>query len=144
MTKRIFKYSLSLMFLSIILVLAPLAADFSSISQAQATDWLEKAQTGGLEQVGEAYGGGVPQDARNIVVDIIKIVLGFLGIISVVLIVYAGFTWMMAGGNEEKISEAKKILTAGIIGLVIILSAYAIADFVITYIYSAANGTPRL
>lgn len=140
MTKRIIKYSLTVMGLSIILVLAPLAADFSSVSRVQAGSWWDRAQTGGLNQVGQAYGGGTPRSVTVIVVDTIKIVLGFLGIIAVVLIVYAGFKWMLSRGNEEQVSDAKKILIAGIIGLVIILSAYIIANFVINQIYSATTG----
>jgi len=142
MTKKIIKYSLSVIFLSMILVLVPVTADFSSINQAQAQDgnWLEMVKNGGLEQVGKAYGGGEPRDARRIVVDAIKIILGFLGIIAMVLILYAGFKWMTAGGNEEQVSDAKKILIAGIIGLAIILSAYIIANFVIKQIYSATTG----
>ena len=142
MTKKIIKYSLSVIFLSMILVLVPVTADFSSINQAQAQDgnWLEMVKNGGLEQVGKAYGGGEPRDARRIVVDAIKIILGFLGIIAMVLILYAGFKWMTAGGNEEQVSDAKKILMAGIVGLAIILSAYIIANFVIKQIYSATTG----
>lgn len=76
-------------------------------------------------------------DPRQVVVQIIKILLGFLGILAVIIVLYAGFTWMTAGGNEESVEKAKKMLTAGIIGLIIIISAYAIADFVITTLYDA-------
>lgn len=137
------KYILSVMGLSIILVLAPLAADFSSINQAQAAGtWWDKAQNGGLNQVGQAYGGGTPSNPTFIVINAIRIVLGFLGIIAVILILYAGFKWMTSRGNEEQVSDAKKILIAGVIGLVIILSAYIIANFVINQIYSATTGQP--
>lgn len=59
----------------------------------------------------------------------INIVIGFLGIIAVVIILIGGFTWMTSAGNEDKVGEAKKIITAGVIGLVIVLSAFAIANF---------------
>jgi len=49
----------------------------------------------------------------------------------VCLILYGGFKWMTAGGNEEQVGEAKKIIISGVIGLIIILSAYAIANFVV-------------
>lgn len=69
------------------------------------------------------------------IANIINVVLGFLGIVAVVIILIGGFIWMTAGGNEEKVGKAKKLLVAGIIGLAIILSAYVIARFVIdTYI----------
>jgi hypothetical protein len=51
-----------------------------------------------------------------------------------------GFEWMTAGGNEEKTTEARKRIIAGVIGLAIILSAYAIAQFVLRSL-SAATGT---
>jgi len=62
---------------------------------------------------------------------IIKAALTLLGVILVVLIVYAGFLWMTAAGEQEKISTAKKILTGAIIGMGITLSAYAITTFVV-------------
>jgi len=57
-------------------------------------------------------------------------VLGFTGTIFFVLVVYAGLMWMTAAGNEERTEKAKKILTAAIIGLIIVLSAYAITSFI--------------
>jgi len=77
------------------------------------------------------------RDPRDIAASIINIVLGFLGIIAVGLILYAGFKWMTAAGNEDKISEAKKLLVAGIVGLIIILSAFAIAKFVLDQLVNA-------
>ncbi|KKR91945.1 MAG: hypothetical protein UU95_C0024G0007 [Parcubacteria group bacterium GW2011_GWC2_42_12] len=135
------KYSLTVIGLSVILVLAPLAVDFSSTSQAQAGTWWDKAQQGGLNQVGQAYGGAAePRSITVIVIDAIRIVLGFLGIIAMIIVLYAGFKWMLSGGSEEKVGEAKKMLIAGIIGLVLILSAYIIANFVINQIHSATTG----
>ncbi len=73
-------------------------------------------------------------DLRMVVVNIIKFVLGFLGILAVIIVLYAGFKWMLSGGSEEKIGDAKKMLIAGLIGLVIIIFAYIIVNFVITQI----------
>ena len=70
---------------------------------------------------------------------LISAILGVLGIIAVILILYGGFIWMTAVGNEDKVDKAKKLIFAGIIGLVIILSAYAIAQFVLSAI-SGATG----
>jgi hypothetical protein len=60
----------------------------------------------------------------------IRILLSLLGLIFVVLIIYAGFLWMTAAGNEEKIKKSKDIMIAAVIGLAIVLSAYAITIFV--------------
>jgi len=79
-------------------------------------------------------------DPRTIIAKIINFALGFLGVIAVALILYGGFKWMTAAGNEEKVTEAKKLLGAGIIGLIIILAAWAIASFVIGAIYNQTMG----
>lgn len=71
-------------------------------------------------------------DLRATIIGIVQWVLSFLGLVAVIIILYGGFVWMTAGGNEEKISSAKGTLTAGLIGLVIILSAWAITNFVVT------------
>ncbi len=64
------------------------------------------------------------------IVNVINWVLGFLGLIAVILVLYAGFLWMTAGGSQDKVQKAKKILVNALIGLVIILSALAIVNFV--------------
>lgn len=64
----------------------------------------------------------------------IQAVLGLLGIIFVILIIYAGFIWMTAGGDASKITKAKGIITAAITGLAIVLLSYAITFFVISSI----------
>lgn len=68
------------------------------------------------------------------VTSIIRVALGFLGVIAVVIILLGGFKWMTSQGNDVKVKEAQKLIFAGIVGLVIVLSAYAIANFVITKI----------
>ncbi|MFA6098761.1 MAG: hypothetical protein WCV50_03225 [Patescibacteria group bacterium] len=70
-------------------------------------------------------------DLESTVIKIIQWVLGFLGLIAVVFVLYGGFIWMTAGGNEDKISTAKKIISAAVVGLIIILLAWAIVTFVV-------------
>lgn len=108
----------------------------------QASGWWGAVQDGGLEQVGEAYGGDTPQDIRIIITNIIRVVLGFLGIIALILILYAGFKWLTSAGNEDQIADAKKILMAGVVGLIIILSSFALATFVLNRIIEATTGIP--
>src|SRR5574344_543383 len=66
------------------------------------------------------------KDPRTMVAQIINVVLTLLGIIAVGIVLLGGFKWMTAGGNEDKVGEAKKLLGAGVIGLVIILAAWGI------------------
>ena len=77
------------------------------------------------------------KDPREIAASVINVILGFLGIIAVVLILIGGFMWMTAAGSEEKTGTAKKIMSAGVIGLVIILAAFGIAKFVINALTTA-------
>ena len=85
------------------------------------------------------YTGLGQKDIRVTVANIINVALGLLGIVAVVIILIGGFEWMTAGGNEEKTGEAKKRIVAGVIGLAIILSAYAIASFVINSLIKATT-----
>lgn len=78
----------------------------------------------------EGAGYGAPQDPRTTVAVIIKTALQLIGIIFLVLIMYAGFLWMTAGGSEDNVTKAKKIISASVIGLAIVVSAYAITTFV--------------
>jgi hypothetical protein len=79
------------------------------------------------------------KDPREMVAQIINVVLTLLGIIAVLIVLLGGFKWMTAGGNEDKVSEAKKLLGAGIIGLVIILAAWGITSFVLTELMNATG-----
>lgn len=71
------------------------------------------------------------KDPREIIAQVIRIALGFLGIIAVIIILLGGFKWMTSGGNEEKAGDARKLMTAGLIGLIIVLAAFGIASFVL-------------
>lgn len=79
------------------------------------------------------------RDVRETVASIIRVALGLLGIVAVVIILIGGFTWMTAGGNEEKVGTAKKWIFSGIIGLAIILSAYALSTWVINQLVAATT-----
>jgi len=85
------------------------------------------------------YTGLGTKDLREGIMAIVNVLLGFLGIIAIIIVLYGGFVWLTSGGNEEKVSQAKKIITAGIIGLVIIFVSFAIASFVITQLISATG-----
>lgn len=81
------------------------------------------------------------RDPREIAATVINVLLGFLGIIAVIIILIGGFKWMTAGGNEDKVAEARKLIMAGVIGLIIVLASYAIALFVIEQLITATGGT---
>lgn len=71
---------------------------------------------------------------------VINIVLGFLGVIAIGLIIYGGFLWMTSNGNSERIQRAKLLITSAVIGLAIVLSAYAITQFILSSLDEATGG----
>jgi hypothetical protein len=62
---------------------------------------------------------------------IINFILSLLGVLFLVLILQSGFLWMTAAGNDKQVETAKNIVTRATIGLIIVLSAYAISFFII-------------
>ncbi len=66
-----------------------------------------------------------------IVGEIIAVALTLLGIIFLALMVYAGVLWMIAAGNEDKVTRSKDTMRRAAIGLIIVVGSYAISQFVI-------------
>ncbi|MFA4954998.1 MAG: pilin [Patescibacteria group bacterium] len=95
------------------------------------------AQTGDIQananQTAQVAGLAGGTDLVTIIGRIINIALGFIGIVLLVLMLYAGFTWMTAAGDPEKVKKAKDIIRNALIGLVIISSAWAITSFVLGF-----------
>ncbi|MFH1404789.1 MAG: pilin, partial [Patescibacteria group bacterium] len=74
--------------------------------------------------------GDAPKDLPLLIGGIINAVLGILGIVFVIFVLYAGYLWMTASGEKEKVDKSKQLLGQAVIGLVIIVAAYAISTFV--------------
>ncbi|MFZ5363865.1 MAG: Ig-like domain-containing protein [Patescibacteria group bacterium] len=118
--------------LKILSCLAVLAAGLLFVQVVLAQDF-------GLNEVGNEV-ALVEGDPRVIAARIVRVALGFLGVIALGIVLYGGFVWMTSAGNEEKIATAKKILTNGIIGLVIILMAFGITQYVLNTLIGALTG----
>lgn len=84
----------------------------------------------GLSDAAETGAGYSNIPLATSVGSLIGIFLSFLGVIFLILTVYAGFMWMTAMGEEKKIAKAKNILIGAVVGLVIIMAAYAITDYI--------------
>ncbi|MCR4280292.1 MAG: FG-GAP-like repeat-containing protein, partial [Candidatus Komeilibacteria bacterium] len=91
----------------------------------------------GLNEAADIGLGGT--DIKVTITNIIRIALGFLGIVAVGIILYGGFRWMTAGGDVEKVTHARKWLINGAIGLVIILAAFGIASFIFSSLSDATG-----
>ncbi|OGF21662.1 hypothetical protein A2316_01230 [Candidatus Falkowbacteria bacterium RIFOXYB2_FULL_38_15] len=66
----------------------------------------------------------------GIIQRVISTVLGFVGVIFLVLIIVGGLMWMTAGGNEDQVGKSKKLITNAVIGTIIIMLAYVLVSFV--------------
>jgi hypothetical protein len=119
-----------------------LAASALSVGiAAPAHAQLQEQLTGQLNQTTTAAYGSQPSTSLpEMVGRIINVALSLLGVLLVVLVIYAGFLWMTAQGNEDKVKTAKKILTNAVIGMVLIFAAYAITNFVIERLVGATVG----
>ena len=80
------------------------------------------------------------QDLGNTIAGIINVVLTFLGIIATVIVLIGGFKWMTSQGNADQVDSAKKTLGAGVIGLAIVVSAYAISSFILERMFQETVG----
>lgn len=112
---------------------------FSFVLPAIASAQISVEQTG-LYATGEpAYGTG----QRNIDIGtyvarfVIQPLFALSGVIFLAFMVYAGILWMTDQGDADQVSKAKRILVHSTIGLIIMLSAYVITDFVL----AALTGT---
>ncbi|MBU0597709.1 pilin, partial [Patescibacteria group bacterium] len=92
----------------------------------------------GTGNFGPTFGLGTA-DLQSTIINIVQWALGFLGLVAVIMIIYGGFVWMTAGGNQEKVAKAKKIITRAVIGLVIVLLAWAIVLWVFNFINDVTN-----
>lgn len=86
--------------------------------------------------------GLVNIDLIELVVNILRWVLGLLGLVAVGFIIYGGIVWMTSGGSEDKIERAKKIIVNAVIGLILVLLSWAIVFFVSGTLNNLANGGP--
>ena len=85
-----------------------------------------------VDEVGSGAEYGASKEPEEVVAMVIQAVLGFLGIIFVVLMIIGGIQWMTAEGNEESVKKAKNRIKNAVIGLVIVVLSYAISVFVIS------------
>lgn len=88
-------------------------------------------------------------DLPTIVGRLIGAALTLLGSVLLVYILYGGFLWMTAGGEDKKVTEAKNVIKNAVIGLVIIAAAFAISNFILGpqglgYVFGGATASPAV
>ncbi len=79
-------------------------------------------------------------DLITLIGRIINVVFGFLGVIMLGYILYAGYLWMSAGGDTKKVDEARNTIRNAIIGMVILVSSFAIVSFIMRQLGGVATG----
>ena len=78
---------------------------------------------------------------ENVIIEVIRAALSMLAIIFVILVIFSGYQWMTAGGNEEQVKKAQSRIKNAIIGLAIIAMAYAITFFVFQMLPGGGGGS---
>jgi hypothetical protein len=109
-----------LSFFSLFLVFSLIAAPV--LAQDLGEDLLNEFQ--GEAGIGDA-------SIAEVTGSVVKAILSVLGLVALIIFIIAGFQWMTSGGNKEKIQGAQKLMGAAVIGLIIIIIAWAATHFVV-------------
>lgn len=86
------------------------------------------------EGAGMVHGEGMPTEltsANGALTNITNTLLKGIGLIAVVMLVFGGFKYIISGGDSAKVTSAKNTIIYAIIGLIIVILAYAIVNFVV-------------
>jgi hypothetical protein len=109
-------------------------ASFLFAQKVQAQSFFEQFQqsltTAGQETGHATTETKIGKTLPEIIARIINAVLQILGIIFMGLIIYGGYIWFSARGNDSEVKKAQDVLRNSVIGLIIVLAAYAITNFV--------------
>lgn len=133
------------LFLGIILAvnMAILPMSLLAAESGTTTSSLKNEITGSLKKTGQSANYNTSQEGEAALASLIgaaiKVLLGVLGVVLLGLIIYGGYLWMIARGNDSEVSKAKDIIQQAVIGLVIIVTAYIVADFVMSKLTSAVG-----
>lgn len=122
MFKKNFKLLISTLFLILVL-----CSPFFVFSANGAGTALNKLQNVGTQS---GYSEADETTLATTLGIIVSAVLSLLGIVFIILIIYGGILWMTAIGKENQVEKAKNIIIQAVIGLVIVLAAYAITSFI--------------
>ncbi|MFA6429252.1 MAG: pilin [Patescibacteria group bacterium] len=96
------------------------------VTFAQTPEALQSAAT-----VATEAGLGGETDLPTIIGRVIYVALGFVGVLLLLILLYAGYLWMTAGGDATKVEKAQAWIRNGIIGLVLIASSFAITSYIL-------------
>lgn len=98
--------------------------------------------SGGGITAGISAAGGLGLASANpfyVLLNVIRVVLSFMGIVAVATIIIAGIYMIISLGNDEQIEKGKKIIKYTLIGLVVILFSRTMVGLVTSYLYGVAR-----
>ncbi len=94
----------------------------------------------GLTSTGQESGYSVIP-LTSLIGNVIQALLGIVGVVFLLLTIYAGFLWMTAAGDPKKVDKAKQILGSSLTGLIIVVAAYAFTAYVVNALVTASKDT---
>lgn len=121
-----------------VLIFTPLAV---SAGDRLAVACNEQNNLLGCVQEKSGYAPASDTSVSERVGQVINMVLSLVGTIFLVLMIYSGFLWMTAAGEEEKVTTAISIIKYAVTGLIIVLSAYSVTYFVLGALYKPSGET---
>jgi len=93
----------------------------------------------GLGQTAGAANLKSNQELPVIIGNIIYVILGFLGVVFFILVLFGGFTWMTAQGKGDQVSKAVDIVKNAALGLIIVLASYAVTSFILNSVLESSG-----
>ena len=127
---------------SILKIFLVLVISFVLLSPTGAIFAKDDTMAGFLEDTGKEMGDyGTKKELPAIIGGMIKVIFGVLGVVLLIIVIYAGIMWMTASGEVEKVQKAQRMLSQAVIGLLICFAGYAITAFVIDKLTTATGGT---
>jgi len=131
---------ISIIFILSMSLVLPILAQAQSTQQpspsADTAEGIINKQLNDLEAIGLPAEPANPVDP---IINLVKMCLSVLAVVFLILIIYAGFRWMLSGGNSETIEKAKKIMIAAAVGLLIIFLSYSVTLFVFNVVLSGGR-----
>lgn len=117
------KFLLSFILISSLLIIFPASSSQASlITSEKKQDFTRNFTLAAIPSYIESH------DLNTILIQLIQLVLSVLGVIFILLLFLAGNDWLQAAGNEEKVTKSKEVIRNTLIGLAIVLVAYAMSS----------------
>lgn len=111
-----------------------------SVATAPALAQISAENTGLVDTARQAGYGETAVGLPDVIGRIINILIGLIGLILFLFILYGGIMWMIAQGDPTKVTKAQGIIYNAVIGVLVVLAAYAITNFIITQFTKPETG----